>query len=69
MIAMSREKTEVPTSFEDIIAGVPKEMHGRPLTIGYFLSFMSLLVKANKALQQRVAQLEQQVHGKEDDHG
>jgi len=66
---MSREKTEAPMSFEDIIAGVPKEMHGRPLTIGYFLSFMSLLVKANKALQQRVAQLEQQVRAKEDGHG
>jgi hypothetical protein len=69
VIAMSREKTEAPTSFEDIIAGVPKEMHGRPLTFGYFLSFMSLLVKANKALQQRVAQLEQQASAKGGGHG
>ncbi|MGN6739601.1 hypothetical protein [Dyella sp.] len=66
---MSPEKTETPMSFEDIIAGVPKEMHGRPLTIGHFLSFMSLLVKANKTLQQRVTQLEQQAGKSGSGHG
>jgi len=66
---MSREKTEAPTSFEDIIAGVPKEMYARPLTVGNFFKFMSLLVTANKELQRRVAQLERQANAKGGGHG
>ncbi|MFZ0870792.1 MAG: hypothetical protein WAM90_08700 [Rhodanobacter sp.] len=42
------------------LASVPEDMRGQPLTTGQFLRFMSLLVKANVALKQRVAQLEQQ---------
>lgn len=59
MIAMTMPNN-VPGSFEDVLASVPDGMRGQPLTVGQFLSFMSLLVKANKSLQQRVAQLEQQ---------
>lgn len=49
-------------SFEDVLAGVPDSTRGQALTVGQFLNFVSLLVKANKALQQRVAQLEQRAN-------
>lgn len=69
MIAMTTPNNNVPDSFEGLLASVPDTMRSQPLTVGYFLSFMSLLVKANKALQQRVAQLEQQVSAKGGSHG
>jgi len=67
--AMTTPNNNAPGSFEGLLASVPESMRGQPLTVGQFLSYVSLLVKANKELQRRVAQLEQQASAKGGGHG
>lgn len=66
---MSMTKNLPPKSFEHMLAQVPENMRGQPLTMGQFLRFMDLLINANKALKKRVAQLEEKVNGQGDGHG
>lgn len=66
---MTTPNNNTPGSFEGLLASVPESMRSQSLTVGQFLNFMSLLVKANKELQQRVAQLEQQASAKGGSHG
>ena len=69
MTAMSMTKNLPPKSFEHMLAQVPENMRGQPLTMGQFLRFMDLLVNANKALKKRVAQLEEKVNDQGEGHG
>ena len=66
---MRTANKSTPRSFEEMKASIPEGMRNQPLTVAKFFDFMALLVKANKALQQRVAQLEQQASNKGDGHG
>lgn len=52
-----------------MVANVPENMRGQPLTVGNFLRFMELLINSNKALKKRVVQLEEKVNGQGDGHG
>ena len=65
---MTTLNNNAPGSFEELLASVPDSMRSQPLTMGQFLNFMSLLVRANVSLKQRVAQLEQQVNAKGGSH-
>lgn len=58
---MTTPNNNAPGSFEELLASVPDSMRSQHLTMGQFLNFMSLLVRANVALKQRIALLEQQV--------
>jgi len=66
---MTTPNNNTPDSFEGLLASVPDSMRGQPLTVCQFLSYVALLVKANKELQRRVAQLEQQASAKGGGHG
>lgn len=65
---MTTSNNNAPGSFEELLASVPNNMRSQPLTMGQFLNFMSLLVRANVALKQRVAQLEWQANAKGGPH-
>ncbi|HKR77532.1 MAG TPA: hypothetical protein VJR95_12800 [Rhodanobacter sp.] len=65
---MTTPNNNAPGSFEELLASVPDSMRSQPLTMGQFLNFMSLLVRVNVALKQRVAQLERQVNAKGGGH-
>ena len=66
---MSMTKNVPPRSFEHVLAQVPENMRGQPLTMGQFLRFMELLINSNKALKKRIVQLEEKVNGQDGDHG
>jgi hypothetical protein len=66
---MTTPDNNTPTSLDELIANLPKEMRGSPLTIGHFFDFMALLLKSHKALKLRVAQLEQQAKQGRAEHG
>lgn len=65
---MTTPNNNAPGSFEELLASVPNNMRSQPLSMGQFLDFMSLLVRANVALKQRVAQLERQANAKGGGH-
>jgi hypothetical protein len=68
VIAMTTPNNNAPGSFDELVASVPDSMRSQPLTMGQFLSFMSLLMKANVSLKRRVAQLERQANANGGDH-
>lgn len=65
---MTTPNNNAPSSFEKLVASVPKEMRSSPLSIGKFFDFMAVILKSQAALKQRIAQLEQQASGNGEGH-